>query len=315
MPTDLLTDVLRHNGLSARKLALSTMQPNLALQFPCERSVGVHVVLRGPIYLHAADQPCAMTLARGDMVLMARGVPHAISLSAELTGQDQAYLDIRHATDLPSQEQAAHVLSGVYQFWHTPLHPFFAEMPAWYVLHSEDLPRLSPLAMVSELLAQELRSIEPGSGIVTNGLLDVVFAYVMREVVARQAIDQPGWCQGASDPQIGHVMALLQEEMDSAWTLDELARRSGLSRTALAGRFRAATGDTPLNYLRTLRMQHARQLLVETSQPLDAIAGAVGYQDAFGFSKVFKRTTGLSPRAFRQQDAAERASPRRFLRD
>lgn len=315
MPSDLLTDLLRHNGLSARKLALSVMQPDLALQFPCERSVGVHVVLRGPIYLHAVNLPSALALGRGDIVVMARGISHAISLSAKLAGQNQAHLDIRNATQLPVPEYPAHVLSGVYQFWHAPLHPFFAEMPAWYVLRSEDVPRLSALAMVSELLVEELRSSEPGSGIVTNGLLDVVFAYVMRQVVARQADERPGWCQGASDPQIGRVMVLMQEEMAHAWTLDELARRAGLSRTALAERFRAATGDTPLNYLRTLRMQNAMQLLAETPQSLDVVAAAVGYQDAFGFSKVFKRITGMSPRAFRQQDAAERESPRRFRHD
>ena len=315
MLTDLLTDVLRHNFLSTRKLALSALQPGLALQFPCERSVGVHVVLRGPVYLHAGNQPSALALERGDIVVMARGISHAISLSAALAGQHQVYLDIRSATDLPSPEQPAHVLSGVYQFWQTPLHPFFAEMPAWHVLRSEDVPRLSALALVSELLAEELRCSEPGSGIVANGLLDVVFACVMRQVFARQAIERPGWCQGASDPQIGRVMLLMQEEIAYAWTLDELARRGGLSRTALAERFRSATGDTPLNYLRTLRMQLAMRLLADTQQSLDAVATAVGYRDSFGFSKVFKRTTGVAPRTFRQQDAADRASPRRFRRE
>lgn len=309
---DLLTDVLRHNGLSTRKLALSAMQPGVALQFPCERSVGVHVVLRGPIYLHSANLTAPLLLERGDTVVMARGISHVISLSADLLQQDQAYLDIHDAMELPLLEETAHVLSGAYQFWHTPLHPFFAEMPAWYVLHSEDVSPLSPLAMVSALLARELCGSEPGSGIVTNGLLDVVFACVMRQVLARQAVDRPGWCHGAGDPQIARVMRLLQDEMSTGWTLDELARRAGLSRTGLAERFRNATGDTPLNYLRTLRMGRAMQLLAETSQPLDAIASAIGYQDAFGFSRVFKRITGLSPRAFRKQDTAERTSPHRF---
>jgi transcriptional regulator GlxA family with amidase domain len=71
-------------------------------------------------------------------------------------------------------------------------------------------------------------------------------------------------------------------------------------------------GDTPLNHLRTLRMQRAVQLLSETDRPLDAVATAVGYQDAFSFSKVFKRTVGLSPKAFRQRDAADRQNLWRF---
>jgi len=104
----------------------------------------------------------------------------------------------------------------------------------------------------------------------------------------------------------------MNEETTHAWTLEELARRAGLSRTALAERFRETMGDTPLNHLRTLRMQRAVQLLTETNRPLEAVAAAVGYQDAFSFSKVFKRSVGLSPKAFRQRDAADRQNLWRF---
>lgn len=310
MSTDLLTEVLRHNGLSARKLAISKLQPEQALQFPCERSVGLHVVVRGPVYLHTREQSAPLKLEHGDITVMARGAPHALSLSPDLTGLHHEYLDIRNVPDIPEHDDTIHVLSGAYQFWHAPLHPFFSEMPSWYVLRADEMPRLGALAMTSALLVEELRSAEPGAGIITNGLLDVVFAYVLRQIVARRAITQAGWCQGASDPQVGRVMALMQEKIAHPWTLEELAKRVGMSRTALAERFREATGDTPLNHLRTLRMQHAMQLLADTRQSLDSIAVTVGYQDAFGFSKVFKRTTGTSPRAFRLQDSAERDPPR-----
>jgi AraC-like DNA-binding protein len=42
------------------------------------------------------------------------------------------------------------------------------------------------------------------------------------------------------------------------------------------------------------------------------VAAEVGYQDAFSFSKVFKRTVGVSPKAFRQRDAADKAHPWRL---
>jgi transcriptional regulator GlxA family with amidase domain len=71
-------------------------------------------------------------------------------------------------------------------------------------------------------------------------------------------------------------------------------------------------GDTPLNHLRLLRMQRAMRLLGETDHKLEAVAAAVGYQDAFSFSKVFKRTVGVSPKAFRQREAADRTHPWRL---
>jgi len=85
-----------------------------------------------------------------------------------------------------------------------------------------------------------------------------------------------------------------------------------MSRTALAERFRDAMGDTPLNHLRVLRMQRAMRLLAETDHKLETVATEVGYQDPFSFSKVFKRTTGVSPKAFRLRDAADRTHPWRL---
>ena len=60
-------------------------------------------------------------------------------------------------------------------------------------------------------------------------------------------------------------------------------------------------------------LQQAMRLLGETPQTLEQVATAVGYQDAFSFSKVFKREVGQSPREFRRQDAATRQSPWRFV--
>jgi transcriptional regulator GlxA family with amidase domain len=98
----------------------------------------------------------------------------------------------------------------------------------------------------------------------------------------------------------------LHEDCARQWTLEALASHAGLSRTSLAERFRKTMGNTPLNYLRTVRMQKAMGALSESLRSLEQIAQEVGYQDAFSFSKVFKRTLGIAPREFRRQDAQDR---------
>ena len=70
--------------------------------------------------------------------------------------------------------------------------------------------------------------------------------------------------------------------------------------------------ETPLAHLRTVRLQRAMRLLVESDRTLEQVASAVGYQDAFSFSKAFKRDVGLSPGDFRRRDASERELPWRF---
>jgi AraC-like DNA-binding protein len=311
MTTDLLTAVLRDTGLSRRLLNLSQLSEKKALRFPCERSIGLHVVLRGPVHLHAADLSEPLMLNSGDIAIMARGCDHLLSMQPRLNGLAVENIDVQSpVSDAAAPDHA--VLSGAYQFWHMPLHPFFTEIPAWSVLHAADMPRLGPLALAGNLLSEELRNNEPGADIVMHGLLDVVFTYALRQLIARCAKAQTGWSQAVHDLQIGRAIALMHDDPAHPWTLNELAKNAGLSRTSLAERFRGAMGDTPLNHLRTLRMQRAIKLLSNPDRNLETVATAVGYQDAFSFSKVFKRTVGMSPKAFRQLDAAQREDPWRF---
>lgn len=312
MIDDLLTDLLRETGLRRRLLGRHTVPPDAVLQFPCDRSIGLHLAVRGPVHVHAPGLEAPLVLDTGDVALMARGCTHALSTRADIRGLPVQPHAAGSAGPVDLQPGSSAVISGAYQLWAKPLHPFFDEIPAWTVLRAAELPRLGAIALASGLIDGELRSDAPGRQVIVHSLLDVVFACTLREVTSRCASAHPGWSQAARDPQIRRALALMHEDCAQAWTLESLAQRAGLSRTSLAERFRACMGDTPLNHLRTVRMQRAMNLLIDTDDRLEAIAAAVGYQDAFGFSKVFKRTTGLSPREFRQRDRAERDMPWRF---
>jgi len=311
MNDDLLADLIQGSGVRRRLLDLHPLAPGRALRFPCERSIGLHWVLRGPVHLHAPglDQP--LQLASGDLALMARGCDHVLSVEPALQGLSIEPIVPARAAG-PVADSGSAVVSGAYQFWNAPVHPFFGEMPGWSVLRAGSLPRLGPIALATGLMEQEMQRSDPGRRIIVHGLLDVVFAYALREVASRCADQGAGWSLAARDPQVRRALALLHSDCAYPWTLEALAQQAGLSRTALAERFRDVMGDTPLNHLRTLRMQRAMQLLADTDQRLEAVATAVGYQDAFSFSKVFKRTLGVSPKEFRQRDAAEREHPFRF---
>ena len=83
-------------------------------------------------------------------------------------------------------------------------------------------------------------------------------------------------------------------------SLDQLARRAGMSRFHFARAFRAASGQAPMSWLRAQRVEEARTLLLSTALPLKAIARKVGFPDEFHLSRVFRRVTGQNPTQVRR---------------
>jgi len=77
--------------------------------------------------------------------------------------------------------------------------------------------------------------------------------------------------------------------------------RSGLAERTFSRRFRAATGQSPMDYVQTLRIEEAKQMLETTDDPSDAIAASLGYEDPTFFRRLFKKHTGITPGRYRQR--------------
>ncbi len=92
---------------------------------------------------------------------------------------------------------------------------------------------------------------------------------------------------------------------DRHWRVKDLARLSGLSEPHFYRRFRQVTGSSPIDWLRRERINHARRRLLQSNDPIKQVAEQVGYNDAFFFSRDFKRYTGLAPSEYRRQHVRE----------
>jgi AraC-like DNA-binding protein len=97
---------------------------------------------------------------------------------------------------------------------------------------------------------------------------------------------------------------MLHGEPDRAWTVDDLARRVALSRSALAERFAALIGEPPMQYLTRWRLALAAQALRAGTEAISRIAERSGYESDAAFSRAFKREFGQPPAAWRKAAAA-----------
>lgn len=83
-----------------------------------------------------------------------------------------------------------------------------------------------------------------------------------------------------------------------------MARLSGLAERSFKRRFTKVTGMSPLEYVHTLRLEEAKQILETTDLPVEAVAEEVGYEDASFFRRLFRRKVGMTPRDYRRRFGA-----------
>jgi AraC-like DNA-binding protein len=139
-----------------------------------------------------------------------------------------------------------------------------------------------------------------GSGIVLAKLSEVLLVETLRRYISALPPDQTGWMAGARDPVIGQALALLHKEPAHPWTIAELAKRTGLSRTRLAERFRHFLGESPMAYLAQWRLKLGAEILRSTEGSVAEVADAVGYGSEAAFNRAFKREFDCPPAQFRR---------------
>jgi AraC-like DNA-binding protein len=153
----------------------------------------------------------------------------------------------------------------------------------------------------------EARSPRPGGHGVLAKLAEVLFIEVLRIHMNEQANGRTGWLAGVNDRIVGAALRALHAEPARPWTLEELARVAGTSRSVLAERFAQLVGQAPMQYLAQWRMLLASNLLARSNAPLARIAEEVGYQTDTAFSRAFRREYGMPPAAWRRRQAGPAA--------
>lgn len=108
----------------------------------------------------------------------------------------------------------------------------------------------------------------------------------------------------SDDPIIGECQSWVAEHYDTHCPVAAMMQMSGLSERSFKRRFQKATGMTPIQYVHTLRLEEAKQLLESKDTSIEAIAGEVGYEDMSFFSRLFRREVGLTPGQYRRRFGA-----------
>lgn len=277
--TDPLSDVLSALRVAGAVTSRSTCPA--AFSIPLERcgKAGFHVVLDGACTL-TVEGEAPVALDPGDVVLVPFGDAHV------LTGNGPATLMCGVYT---APDRGSPLGPGV-------LPRLVADLPRLVVVRRADGGDQLPALL--RLLDAETAEPGPGSAEVVRRLIDVVLVHLLRAHAATS--DCHGIVAALSDPAVSRALTAVHEDPARRWTVEGLASEAGLSRAALARRWRDALGAPPLTYVIRWRVAIAGRLLTTTDLPLAAVAARVGYTSEFAFARAFKRTTGDPPGRWRR---------------
>jgi AraC-like DNA-binding protein len=152
-----------------------------------------------------------------------------------------------------------------------------------------------------EFAADEIAARRAGSETVLAKLSELLFVETLRRYVESLPEEQTGWLAGLRDPFVSRALALLHGGVARGWTVDDLGREVGLSRSALADRFTRLIGEPPMRYLARWRIQMAAHQMRNSDTPLARIAEQVGYESEAAFNRAFKRSFGVPPATWRRK--------------
>jgi AraC family transcriptional regulator len=154
------------------------------------------------------------------------------------------------------------------------------------------------LSRLGQVLAAELEAGDSGGELMADLLGRAIALHLLRHHsnLASPMPEPPNkMASGRLHRVLDHMHAHLKETV----SLAELARLSGLSPSQFARGFREATGRAPHRYLNDLRIERARNLLESTEKSITEIALLCGFIQPSHFATMFRKRTGMSPRAWR----------------
>jgi AraC-like DNA-binding protein len=277
--------------------------------------ISYHIVLQGSGYASLPGISPAR-FGAGDIIVFPHGDPYAMVSRPDGppefdTGASLQFFREMAAGRLPfvvkeggGGPEWAQFVCGFLGCDARPFNPLLESLPR--LLHvkrpggdpNDLLDRLIDLTLV------EAQIDRAGGECIRLRLSELIFVEVARRYLATLTVNETGWLSGLRDPAVGHALSLLHERPAQPWTLKELARQTGVSRSVLADRFTHLVGYPPMRYLTRWRIQLAARLLSDGASKIAAVSQEVGYASEAAFSRTFKKIAGVAPAVWRDQRLA-----------
>jgi AraC-like DNA-binding protein len=274
---------------------------------PASHLIIYHYVVEGDLHIRVEGQEGDDIVIRaGEVVMLPRNDLHLMGSDLSLPPvpgsdiihppTDGGLFCIHHG----GNGKSTRMVCGFLGCTSAESNPVLSSLPPLLKLKVEEGGAAEWIRSTFQYAAQEVSAGRPGSETVLAKLSELLFVETVRRYTEALPEGETGWFAGLREPYVARALALLHSDIIRRWTVDELGREVGLSRSALADRFIRLIGLPPMHYLASWRMQVATQKLRNTNASLAQVAEIVGYDSEAAFSRAFKKAFGLAPATWRR---------------
>lgn len=249
-------------------------------------------VLEGSCRL-AVDGERPIDLAKNDFVLLPATPGFVMSGFEPVTPvvvdpkvMSSARGEVRHGSRRGRPD--VRLLGGYFVFDSPDAGLLVSLLPA--LMHVRGVDRLSVLV---QLVGSEASEQRAGRDLVLSRLVEVLLIESLRSTSGQDA--PAGLLRGLADARIAQAIRHMHGNPARSWTVEQLATKAALSRSAFYTRFTRTVGLPPMEYLLAWRMAMAKDLLRREEIGLTELAERVGYGSASAFSTAFSRHVGQPP--------------------
>lgn len=268
-----------------------------------------HLLIDGRCRSRLSGSHETIDLATGDLLLFPQGDGHRLGSDLQLAPAPASSL-VQSAPDGGLARivhggggQRARFVCGYLACDSRICRPLLGALPRMLRVPLGDGPAAGWIINTLHRGADETHAPRAGTDAMLAKLSELLFLEAIRVYIENLPQEQRGWFAGLRDPHVSRALALMHTTPANPWTVDELGREVGLSRSALAERFGLLLGEPPMQYLTRWRLALAARELRENRDSILRIAEQVGYDSEAAFNRAFKREFGMPPATWRRHSA------------
>ena len=270
-----------------------------SVRFPQHEGIKCYALISGQCWLSVDGVTDAVRLTNGDCFLLPHGRPFTLANDLTLTPVDAYTLFPLPPHGAIRSVNGGGDCSGVWGYFalagnHADM--LLGVLPP--IVHIQRESDKAAMRWYLEQMMMELREPQPGGFWLGQQLASMMLVQALRLHLADGLNAGVGWLFALADKEMSATISAMHNAPGHRWTLQKLAERAGMSRSAFAMRFKETVGTSPMEYLTRWRMLLAGDRLMNSSDSVSTIAPALGYESESAFSTAFKRVMGCSPRQY-----------------